>query len=390
MPLALRRNHEMIREEICTGKTIEEAIQAACDKLGINQSDPNVSVEVLEMPVRKLFRTVPAKAKVTVIVEDGESAAAASVENSAQETPDSAAPVEAANTEQTSEEPNTEKKTETSENKDAQDAGEEVEIDIDPEQNEKVKLAISYLTEVFAAMGVTEVEFRPVQKGEATILHVTGKQVSALIGRRGETMEALSYLASLVANRLGGDYIKLGLDVAGYRNKREADLEALAKRICEKVIRTGRSFAVEPMNPYERRIIHSAVGKIDGVRSESEGEGPNRRVVIFSTDPNASNVRDRSSDRRGGGNRRRDGGGSSNGWRTNRQRGRGNGKNFRRDDRRGGSGRGDRHYGQDRRSSVPTRNFSEVTPGQAAPVAPKRAEKINDADGLALYGKIEL
>ena len=172
-------------------------------------------------------------------------------------------------------------------------------MDIDPEQNEKVKAAIEYLTEVFAAMGVTGVEFHPVQKGEATILHVTGgKQVSALIGRRGETMEALSYLASLVANRLGGDYMKLGLDVAGYRNKREADLEALAKRLSEKVIRTGRSIAVEPMNPYERRIIHSAVGKIEGVRSESEGDGPDRRVVIYSTDPNASNVRDRSSERR--------------------------------------------------------------------------------------------
>ena len=239
-------------------------------------------------------------------------------------------------------------------------------------------------------MGVTGVEFHPVQKGEATILHVTGgKQVSALIGRRGETMEALSYLASLVANRLGGDYMKLGLDVAGYRNKREADLEALAKRLSEKVIRTGRSIAVEPMNPYERRIIHSAVGKIEGVRSESEGDGPDRRVVIYSTDPNASNVRDRSSERRAG----------SRGPRRDDRRG-GNGRNGGRYGSRNGgrynSNRGPRREGDrdrrfnDRRTSVPTRNFSEVAPGEAAPVAPKRAERINDADGLALYGKIEL
>ena len=139
------------------------------------------------------------------------------------------------------------------------------------------------------------------------------------------------------------------------------------------MIRTGRSIAVEPMNPYERRIIHSAVGKIEGVRSESEGDGPDRRVVIYSTDPNASNVRDRSSERRAGG------------------------RGPRRDDRRGGNGRnGPRREGDrdrrfnDRRTSVPTRNFSEVAPGEAAPVAPKRAERINDADGLALYGKIEL
>ena len=370
----------MIREEICTGKSIEEAIEAACAKLGVNQDDRNVSVEVLEMPVRKLFRTIPAKAKVTVEVEDptpapapapapapvAEPAAPAPAQQQpAAETP-AEAPVKAAEAQQ----------------------DEEIEVDIDPEQNEKVKAAIEYLTEVFAAMGVTGVEFHPVQKGEATILHVTGgKQVSALIGRRGETMEALSYLASLVANRLGGDYMKLGLDVAGYRNKREADLEALAKRLSEKVIRTGRSIAVEPMNPYERRIIHSAVGKIEGVRSESEGDGPDRRVVIYSTDPNASNVRDRSSERRAGGRgpRRDDrrGGNSRNGGRYGSRNG------GRYNSNRGPRREGDRRF-NDRRTSVPTRNFSEVAPGEATPVAPKRAERINDADGLALYGKIEL
>ena len=364
----------MIREEICTGKSIEIAIEAACAKLGVSQDDRNVSVEVLEMPVRKLFRTIPAKVKVTVEEEDptpaptpvqeaapakAEPKAAQPAEQSAAEAPAAKAPC----AEQFEED-------------------DEQEVPIDPEQNEKVKAAIAYLTEVFAAMGVTEVEFSPVQKGEATILHVTGKQVSALIGRRGETMEALSYLASLVANRLGGDYMKLGLDVAGYRNKREADLEALAKRLSEKVIRTGRSFAVEPMNPYERRIIHSAVGKIEGVRSESEGEGPNRRVVIYSTDPNASNVRDRSSDRRpaGRGARRDDRRGPRSGSRYGQNRGPRSGRSPRRE---GG------HYG-DRRQSVPSRNFNEVAPGDAAPVAPKRAERLNDADGLALFGKIEL
>ena len=100
-------------------------------------------------------------------------------------------------------------------------------------------------------------------------------------------MESLSYLASLVANRLEGDYIKLGLDVAGYRDKRENDLTVLAQRIGNKVRKTGRSFAMEPMNPYERRIIHSAISKMEGVRSESKGEGRDRRVVIYSTDPNA-------------------------------------------------------------------------------------------------------
>ncbi len=146
---------------------------------------------------------------------------------------------------------------------------------------------MDYLKEVIALMGVENVTFSAVQKGEATIIRLDGEKLGALIGRRGETMESLSYLASLVANRLEGDYIKLGLDVAGYRDKRENDLTALAQRIGNKVRKTGRSFAMEPMNPYERRIIHSAIGKMEGVRSESKGEGRDRRVVIYSTAPDA-------------------------------------------------------------------------------------------------------
>ena len=165
--------------------------------------------------------------------------------------------------------------------------GEEPEVPINIEENAKVKAAVDYLKEVIALMGVENVTFSAVQKGEATIIRLDGEKLGALIGRRGETMESLSYLASLVANRLEGDYIKLGLDVAGYRDKRENDLTVLAQRIGNKVRKTGRSFAMEPMNPYERRIIHSAIGKMEGVRSESKGEGRDRRVVIYSTAPDA-------------------------------------------------------------------------------------------------------
>ena len=130
-------------------------------------------------------------------------------------------------------------------------------------------------------------------------------------------MESLSYLASLVANRLEGDYIKLGLDVAGYRDKRESDLTALAQRIGAKVRKTGRSFAMEPMNPYERRIIHSAISKMEGVRSESKGEGRDRRVVIYSTAPDAQteNTYGERRPRGGRGNGRRPGGSRNGGYR---------------------------------------------------------------------------
>ena len=124
--------------------------------------------------------------------------------------------------------------------------GEEPEVPINIEENAKVKAAVDYLKEVIALMGVENVTFSAVQKGEATIIRLDGEKLGALIGRRGETMESLSYLASLVANRLEGDYIKLGLDVAGYRDKRENDLTVLAQRIGNKVRKTGRSFAMEP------------------------------------------------------------------------------------------------------------------------------------------------
>lgn len=177
------------------------------------------------------------------------------------------------------------------------------DIDADP----RLQAAVDYLTPIFNLMGVENFTFTAVKKGAATVLKVSGEHMGALIGRRGETMESLSYLASLVVNRMEGPYVKLGLDVGGYRNKREDDLSALARRIADRVIRTGCYYEMEPMNPYERHIIHTAIAEIDGVRSESKGDGPARHVVLYSTDPEACNLPDRDNARnqRGG---RRDGG----------------------------------------------------------------------------------
>ena len=240
---------------------------------------------------------------------------------------------------------------------------------------------------VFAAMGVSEVTLTAVKQGEATILKVEGSDVGVLIGHRGETMESLSYLAGLVANRLPGDYLKLGLDVGGYRSKREKDLESLARRIGAKVAKTGRSHAMDPMNPYERRIIHSTIGAMQGVRSESKGEGADRRVVIYSTDPNASNL----PERREGGRGRNDRGGrpGQGGYRGGPRRDGGHGRSDRNDrNDRGGKGG---YRGGERRSSVPEREFADTPrPEGAEPMAPTRTHLIDDAEGLALYGKVEL
>ena len=315
----------MIRTQEATGKTVDEARAKACALLGVQAEDMNVSYEVLEMPQKTGFlglKLTPAKVRVSVEEPDAPKAPEAPA---AAEAP---APVEekvevpaapAAEETAPAEEPKAEEAAPAAEAAPAEEA-EEVEVPINIEENSKVKAAVEYLQEVITRMGVNDVTFSAVQKGEATIIRLDGEKLGALIGRRGETMESLSYLASLVANRLEGDYIKLGLDVAGYRDKRESDLTALAQRIGAKVRKTGRSFAMEPMNPYERRIIHSAIGKMEGVRSESKGEGRDRRVVIYSTAPDAQteNTYGERRPRGGRGNGRRPGGSRNGGFRGGR------------------------------------------------------------------------
>ena len=387
----------MIRTQEATGKTVDEARTNACALLGVEKDDINVSYEVLEMPQKTGFlglKLTPAKVRVSVELPDEPVAApAAPVEEPAPVVEEKAAPVAAEPVvEETApevpaavEEPAAPAEEAAPAEDQAAPAaeGEEVEVPINIEENAKVKAAVDYLQEVIEKMGVQDVKFSAVQKGEATIIRLDGEKMGALIGRRGETMESLSYLASLVANRLEGDYIKLGLDVAGYRDKRESDLTALAQRIGAKVRRTGRSFAMEPMNPYERRIIHSAIGKMEGVRSESKGEGRDRRVVIYSTAPDAQ-TENTYGERRGRGGRpngRRPGGnrGGYRGGDRNERGGRSGGYRG----GRGGVSRGPRG------SSVPERTYAPRDAESAAPVAPKRTERVDDFADLS-FGKIEL
>ena len=377
----------MIRTQESTGKTVDEARAKACALLGVQADDLNVSYEVLEMPQKTGFlglKTTPAKVRVSVELPDAPAAAPAKpVEPVAEQPVETAAPVQetAPVAEETAvEEPAAPAAEQPAE---AAEEAEEVEEPIVIEENAKVKAAVDYLREVITLMGVENVTFSAVQKGEATIIRLDGEKLGALIGRRGETMESLSYLASLVANRLEGDYIKLGLDVAGYRDKRESDLTALAQRIGAKVRKTGRSFAMEPMNPYERRIIHSAIGKMEGVRSESKGEGRDRRVVIYSTAPDAQ-TDNTYGERRPRGNGRRNGGNRNGGYRGNRNGDR-NGNN------RGGYRSGPRPAGSrgGRGSSVPERTYAPRDAEDAAPVAPKRTERVDDFADFS-FGKIEI
>ena len=369
-----------------SAKTVEAAVQAACDALGVDRDDINVSYEVLEFPARKLFKTIPAK--VLVKVEEPEAAPAPVAEEKPAEVSTKPAEVVEISDETA---PAIEKAVVEEMVEDAElapVAEDEVEIPLDIAADPRLQAAVDYLTPIFNLMGVENFTFSAVKKGAATILKVSGEHMGALIGRRGETMESLSYLASLVVNRMEGSYVKLGLDVGGYRNKREDDLSALAKRIADRVIRTGCYYEMEPMNPYERHIIHTAIAEIDGVRSESKGEGPARHVVLYSTDPDACNLPDRDNARNqrggrreGGRGQRRDGG---RGYRGNGSRGPRSGRDGYRGQR---SDRGPR-YGSPR-SSVPAREFAD-TPRDpdAKPMAPKTTERIHDGDDFA-FGKIE-
>ena len=388
----------MIRKQEATGKTVDEARAKACALLGVQADDLNVSYEVLEMPQKTGFLGLKlTPAKVCVSVEEPDAPAAAPAPAAEEKAPvqpvkeEQAAPAApaveevpapAAQPEAAAEQP----AALAAEAAEQPAAEEETEVPINIAENAKVKAAVEYLQEVITKMGVENVTFSAVQKGEATIIRLDGEKLGALIGRRGETMESLSYLASLVANRLEGDYIKLGLDVAGYRDKRESDLTALAQRIGTKVRKTGRSFAMEPMNPYERRIIHSAISKMEGVRSESKGEGRDRRVVIYSTAPDAQteNTYGERRPRGGRGNGRRPGGNRKDGYRGGSRGGEHGGRS-------NGGYRGNRSGAPrgPRPSSVPERTYAPRDAENAAPVAPKRTERVDDFADFS-FGKIEL
>ncbi|WP_066645517.1 RNA-binding cell elongation regulator Jag/EloR [Christensenella timonensis] len=119
------------------------------------------------------------------------------------------------------------------------------------------------------------------EEGEKSIqIEITGKDTAVLIGRRGDTLDALQYLTGLAVNKGKDDYKKIMLDAENYRQKREHTLEKLAKRLASTVAKTGKPITLEPMNPYERRILHATLQNNPRVETMSEGEEPYRRVVI--------------------------------------------------------------------------------------------------------------
>ena len=162
--------------------------------------------------------------------------------------------------------------------------------------------AEKFLRDVLDKMTLSSVEIETNATEENAVeFNLSGEEVGFVIGRRGETLDALQYLTSLVANHGEEPYIKVTVNTGNYREKREKTLEILGRKLAFKAIKTGRKTSLEPMNPYERRIIHTAVQKVNGAISWSEGENAARHVVI-GPDPKAKN------NRRGGYNNNRRGG----------------------------------------------------------------------------------
>lgn len=141
-------------------------------------------------------------------------------------------------------------------------------------------VAAEYLRSILGGMGLHNIDVAIREEDAGAELVLTGEDIGFIIGHRGETLDALQYLASLVANHVDESYYRITLDVGNYREKRKETLENLGRKMAARAVKTGRNASLEPMNPYERRIIHTAVQGVEGAKSWSEGEDLARHVVI--------------------------------------------------------------------------------------------------------------
>ena len=151
--------------------------------------------------------------------------------------------------------------------------------------------ALTFVEKLVADMNIdAQINMTEGENGEH-IISITGESAAILIGHHGETLDSLQYLANLAANkRVNGkkeDYVKINVDIEGYRAKREETLRALARKMAAKVLKYKKSVMLEPMNPYERRIIHSEIQNIEGVSTNSIGSENNRKIVVFLDGDNA-------------------------------------------------------------------------------------------------------
>lgn len=264
-----------------TAKTIEAAVAEGLEKLGISREE--AVVHVVEQPSSGLFGLIHKKMAVVDISAPDEEAEEDTAEeaSSAEEAPAAEIPAEEAKEETPAEEPKAEEAAPEAEEAPAEEKkAEREEPTFDPEEQKKVaEEAKTFLAGVFAGMHLAvTMECRMTE--ERIMINLVGDGLGILIGKHGQTLDALQYLTNLAAGKSFRHHYFILLDVENYRERRQDTLEALARRLAGKVKRTGEEIRLEPMAAGERRIIHLALQDDHAVSTDSEGEAPYRYVVI--------------------------------------------------------------------------------------------------------------
>lgn len=365
-------------EEIFIAKSLDDAKILAVKKFGVAESE--ISFEILEEAKKGLFGRIKGdyKVKATYNPPVIEEPIPQPVENIVEIVENSQPVEEIVAVEETQEEPTpievskplieeeviTEEPVKIEETQDITETVQIVETDKNSQNDEEIlptpeelleksKIAQAYVTRILEKMGVnTESEI--IQNENGVVIDFKGDGTGTIIGKHGETLDALQYLSAMICNKGENGYYRITLDSCGYRAKRKVILKELAQKVSKNVLRTGRSQALEPMNPYERRIIHATISEIDGVTSRSVGEEPFRKVIISNNNPKKHN------------NNRK-------GYHSNN-----NGKH-------GGRGNNNKYRGNGKRKTYQPRSLDLKTSFEKDYKRPKPEDNLN----AGLYGKIE-
>lgn len=269
--------------EIFSAKTLDEAKELAVQSFGISKD--LIDFQILEEPKKSIFGRLKGEYKVKATYNATVETVETVVETPVQEP----IAVPTAVDTMVTEEPSKPVETETvqqvaSEVSQDVETTEKEEVPTPEEVLEKAKVAQEYVASILEKMGI-DTSSEIIQTENGAIIDFKGDGTGTIIGKRGETLDALQYLSAMICNKGEKGYFRITLDSCGYRAKRKLILEELAKKVSKNVLRTGCSQSLEPMNPYERRIIHSTISEIEGVTSRSIGEEPFRKVIISSTNP---------------------------------------------------------------------------------------------------------
>ena len=259
-----------------SARTVDAAVDEALKELGMSRDD--VSVEILEMGKTGFlgFGATPARVRVSYETPDPEPVKPAPRKS---ERP---APAKA---EKPAPAPKAEKPAKAEKAEKTEKAEKAEKPAAEGEENPDYAAIRAFLTGLLERMGVTaDMEISPRDNGGINV-NLTGSAMGAIIGRRGETLDAIQHLTNYVVNKDSDKRLHISVDAEAYRSKREESLARLAEKMAEKAIKYKRSMALEPMNSYERHVIHTALQNYEGVTTSSTGVEPNRRVVVSYVKP---------------------------------------------------------------------------------------------------------